>query len=86
MIKVAHNVEIEMKPKYSAVFNQSNRDRKEFTGLSESQLVQRMLEQGFHTVSSITHQEASGVIRPVEAGEMISIWKQVYKSIQTQKN
>lgn len=75
-----------MNAKYSAVFDQPNQERKRFTGLSETQLVERMLEQGFHTVSSITQEEASGRIRPVESAEMISIWKQVYRSIQSRKH
>jgi hypothetical protein len=74
-----------MKPKYSAVFNHSNSDPKLFKGLSERQLVHTMLEQGIHTVSSITHEEDSGKVHPVEGEEMISIWKQVYRSIQTRK-
>jgi hypothetical protein len=74
-----------MKAKYSAVFNQPNIGPKQFSGLSESQLVRTMLEEGIHNVSSITHQETSGQIRPVEGAEMISIWKQVYRSTQIRK-
>ena len=74
-----------MKLKYSVVFHHPNMDLKQFTGLSESQLVHTMLEQGVHTVSSITHEETCGKVGPVEGEEMISIWKQVYRSIQMRK-
>jgi hypothetical protein len=75
-----------MKPKYSAVFNQPNIGQKQFSGLSETQLVHTLLKEGVHTLSSITHEETPGEIRPVEGVEMISIWKQVYRSIQVRKH
>jgi hypothetical protein len=58
----------------------------QFVGLTESQLIKTLLEQGVHTLSSITHDQCPGKILPVEGKEMISIWKQVYKVIQKRKH
>jgi hypothetical protein len=80
------DAEFVMKPTYSAMFNRPNSKPKVFTGLSERQLVQTMLEQGIHTLSSITHGERSGKVQPVEGQEMISIWKQVYRSSVARKH
>src|SRR5258706_16433611 len=77
-----------MKPKYSAVFGHPsvNINEKHFVGLTESQLIKTLLEQGVHTVSSITHdRQTPGAVHPVEGREMISIWKQVYRMIQKRK-
>lgn len=75
-----------MKPKYCAVFNHPNMNPMRVTGLSESELIKTMFEQGIHTVSSITHEEEGfGKIRPVEGKELISIWKQVYEIIQSRR-
>jgi hypothetical protein len=58
----------------------------QFRGLTESQVMTALLDQGVHTLSSITHEDrSSGNIRPVEGKEMISIWKQVYREIQERK-
>lgn len=77
-----------MKPKYRAVFSHSNMNRgMQFVGLTESQLIRTLLEQGVHTLSSITHDDqCRSKIYPVEGKEMISIWKQVYKAIQKRKH
>jgi hypothetical protein len=76
-----------MKPKYCAVFNHSDlHGGMQVGGLTESQLIKTLLNQGVHTLSSIMHEDQSpGKIRPVEGKEMISIWKQVYKVIQKRK-
>ena len=59
----------------------------QFGGLTEGQLIKTLLEQGIHTLSSLTHDgQSPGEIRPVEGEEMISIWKQVYKVIQKRKH
>ena len=58
----------------------------QFGGLTESQLIKTLLDQGIHTLSSITHDDQRpGKILPVEGKEMISIWKQVYKVIKKRK-
>jgi hypothetical protein len=77
-----------MKAKYCAVFNHSNTSGgMQFGGLTESQLIKTVLDQGIHTLSSISHDDQRpGKIRPVEGKEMISIWKQVYKVIQKRKH
>jgi hypothetical protein len=59
----------------------------QFGGLTERQLIKTLLEQGIHTLSSLTHDDQNqGQIRPVEGKEMISIWKRVYKVIQKRKH
>jgi hypothetical protein len=77
-----------MKAKYCAVFNHANTSGgMQFGGLTESQLIKTLLDQGVHTLSSITRDHQSpGKVRPVEGREMISIWKQVYKVIQKRKH
>ena len=75
-----------MKPKYCAVFSHPNMNLQQFKALSESQLIKTMLEQGIQSVSSITHEEDSGEVRPVEGKELISIWKQVYRTIVHRKH
>jgi len=79
---------IEMKAKYCAVFNHANRSGGlQFGGLTESQLIKTLLDQGIHTLSSLTHDDQRpGRISPVEGREMISIWKQVYKVIRKRKH
>ena len=75
-----------MKPKYCAIFGHPNTDGKQFVGLTESQLIKTLIEQGMHTVLSITHDDRNpGKIRPVEGKEMLSIWKHVYRIIQNRK-
>jgi hypothetical protein len=74
-----------MKPKYCAVFDRPHMNPTRLSGVSESQLIKTMLEQGIHTVSSITHdEESSGKIRPVEGKELISR-KQVHGEIQSRR-
>ena len=75
-----------MKPTYCAVFAHPNKNLKQFNALSESQLIKTMLEQGIQSVSSITHEEGSGAVGPVEGKELISIWKQVYRTILHRKH
>jgi hypothetical protein len=76
-----------MKAKYAVAFDHSHIQVRQFTGLSESQLIKTILEQGIHTVSSITHDaDDSGDIRPVEGRELISIWKQVHRTIKHRKH
>jgi hypothetical protein len=75
-----------MNPKYCAVFERPRMNPTRLSGLSESQLIKTMLEQGIHTVSSITHdEESSGKVCPVEGKELISIWKQVHGEIQSRR-
>jgi len=76
-----------MKPKYCADFGHPNINGKQFVGLTESQLIKTLLEQGVHRVLSITHDDRNqGKIRPVEGKEMISIWRQVHRMIQSRKH
>lgn len=76
-----------MKAKYCADFGHLSVNGKKFVGLTESQLIKTLIEQGIHRVLSITHDDqGSGKIRPVEGKEMISIWKQVYRMIQNRKH
>jgi hypothetical protein len=75
-----------MKSKYCAVFSHQNMNGKQFVGLTESQLIKVLIDQGVHTLLSITHDDKGpGKVRPVEGKEMISIWKQVYRRIQKRK-
>jgi hypothetical protein len=75
-----------MKTKYCADFDHPTLNGKQFVGLTESQLIKTLLEQGVHKVLSITHDDQSlGKNRPVEGKEMISIWKRVYQMIQNRK-
>jgi hypothetical protein len=60
---------------------------KHFAGLTESQLVKTILEQGMHRVLSIQHDDPSARnIRRVEGREVVAIWKSVYKIIQKRKS
>ncbi len=75
-----------MKPKYCAVFERPRLNPTRLSGLSESQLINAMIEQGIHTVSSISHdEESSGKVCPVEGKELISIWKQVHGEMQSRR-
>jgi hypothetical protein len=49
-----------MKPKYCADFGHPNINGKQFVGLTESQLIKTLLEQGVHRVLTITHDEYGG--------------------------
>jgi hypothetical protein len=85
---VSPSIKDQMKPKYRAVFYHANMNGGvQFVGLTENQLIKTLLDQGVHTLSSLTHDDRSpGNIRAVEGKEMISIWKQVYKVIQQRKH
>lgn len=77
-----------MKPKYCVEFSHSSTGKQShFVGLTESQLVSTVLEQGVHRVLSITHDDQGPRdIRQVEGTEMISIWKEVYRMIRKKKH
>lgn len=75
-----------MKPKYCAVFDRPHMNPTRLGGLSERELIKALLDQGIHTVSSITHDEGiAGKICPVEGKALISIWKQVHGEIQSRR-
>lgn len=71
--------------KYTLSFN-SNSPSFEYAyikGLTESQLIQTMLEHGVHRVATIAHdRKGCAGLRPLSQREMISIWKKVYLRIK----
>ena len=75
-----------MKPTYCAIFSHPGSHESRFADLTESQLISTMLEQGVHTLTSVTRkQSGQDGLSAVEGKEMISIWKKVYKVIQPRK-
>ena len=75
-----------MKPTYSAVFNHPSSCESRFVDLTESQLIRTMLEQGVHSLTSVTRKyPGQDGLYAVEGKEMISIWKKVYRAIRHRK-